>query len=299
MLTNLITSIALTALAGLHDPASLEKLTTGYQFTEGPVWRADGTLLFSDIPANRIYTGTGEVFRDPSHQSNGLTLDREGRLIAAEHQSRRVTRTEKDGSITVLAETFEGKKFNSPNDVIVRNDGMIFFTDPPYGLPGGMENSELGFTGVYALDPETKTVTLIGKDFNRPNGLCLSPDEKTLYVADTEGDHAPNTSEKKGDIWAFEADGKGSYGGGKLFCQLPYPDGIKADVEGNVWATCSAGVQVFSPEGALLETVETPEGPANCGFGGADGKTLYITARTSVYTVRTNVAGIHPANRDR
>lgn len=292
---SMIAATALTALAGLHDPATLTQLTTGYQFTEGPVWLADGTLLFSDIPADRIYTGTKEVFREPSHQSNGLTLDREGRLIAAEHKSRRVTRTERDGSITVLAESFEGKKFNSPNDVVVRSDGMIFFTDPPYGLPNGMEGSELGYTGVYALDPESKAVTLIGKDFNRPNGLCLSPDEKMLYVADTEGDHEP--SEQKGDIWVFDASDGGSYEGGKLFCQLPYPDGIKADTQGNIWATCSAGVQVFSPEGALLETVEVPEGPANCGFGGTDGKTLYVTARTSVYTVKTSVAGIYPAKR--
>lgn len=290
-----IAAVAFAALAGLHDPASLTQVATGCQFTEGPVWLADGTLLFSDIPANRIYTGTKAIYREPSHQSNGLTLDLEGRLIAAEHESRRVTRTEKDGSIAVLADKFNGKKFNSPNDVIVRSDGMIFFTDPPYGLPGGMDASELGFSGAYALDPKSGTVTLVSKDFNRPNGLCLSPDEKTLYVADTEGTHQP--AEKKGDIWAFVADDQGNYGGGKLFCQLPFPDGIKADTAGNVWATCAAGVQVFGPDGALVETVEVPEGPANCGFGGEDGKTLFITARTGVYSVKTSVPGIFPAGR--
>jgi len=295
MLATLIFGASMATLAGLHDPATLTQLTTGYEFTEGPVYLMDGRLLFTDIPANRIYTGTKEVFREPSNKANGLTLDLEGRLIAAEHESRRVTRTEKDGSITVLAETFEGKKFNSPNDVIVRSDGMIFFTDPPYGLPGGMENSELGYSGVYALNPETKKTTLISRDFNRPNGLCLSPDEKTLYVADTEGDHEP--AETKGDIWAFEAGESGEFSGGKVFCQLPYPDGIKADVKGNIWATCKLGVQVFSPEGTLLETVDVPEGPANCGFGGPDGKTLYITARTSVYTIESSVAGIYPAGR--
>lgn len=295
MLISLTLAATSLALAGLHDPATLKPIATGFQFTEGPVWQADGTLLFSDIPANRIYTGDKVVFREPSGQSNGLTLDREGRLIAAEHETRRVTRTEKDGTITVLAEHFEGKKFNSPNDVIVRSDGMIFFTDPPYGLPGGMENSELGYSGVYALNPETKEVTLIGKNFNRPNGLCLSPDEKLLYVADTEGDHEP--SEKKGDIWVFDRSEAGLYEGGKVFCQLPYPDGIKADVQGNIWATCEDGVRVYGPEGALLETVAVPEGPANCGFGGKDGKTLFITARTSVYTVATSVAGIFPAGR--
>jgi len=286
--------ILATALGGLHDPATLKPLTTGYQFTEGPVWRADGTLLFSDIPSDRIHSGDKEIFREPSGMSNGLTLDREGRLIAAEHKTRRVTRTEKDGSITVLAERFEGKRFNSPNDVIVRNDGMIFFTDPPYGL-GDMSKSELGFSGVFALNPETKEVTLIGKNFNRPNGLCLSPDEKMLYVADTEGDHEP--SEKKGDIWVFGYSETGLYEGGKVFCQLPYPDGIKADMTGNVWATCEDGVRVYGAEGNLIETVTVPEGPANCAFGGEDGKTLYITARTSVYTVQTSVPGIYPAVR--
>ncbi len=295
MLLNALLTIAITSLVSLHDPASIAPLSTGHQFTEGPVWRADGTLLFSDIPANKIYTGTREIFRDPSEQSNGLTLDREGRLIAAEHKTRRVTRTEKDGSITVLAETFEDKKFNSPNDVIVRSDGTIFFTDPPYGLEGGMANSELGYSGVYAIDPETKDVTLVGKNFNKPNGLCLSPDEKLLYVADTEGDHAP--SDVKGDIWVFGMGESGTFQGGKVFCQLPYPDGIKADVQGNIWATCKDGVRVYDPAGTLLETVVLPEGPANCGFGGADGKTLYITAVTSVYTVKTSVAGIFPADK--
>jgi len=295
MLTQLLAGTAALVLGGLHDPASVTQLATGYKFTEGPVWRADGTLLFSDIPANRIYTGTGEVFREPSGNSNGLTLDREGRLIAAEHSNRRVSRTEEDGAITVLADNFEGKKFNSPNDVIVRSDGMIFFTDPPYGLEGGMQNSELGFVGLYALDPETKKVTLLSKDFKKPNGLCLSPDEKTLYVADTEGDHVP--SDVTGDIMAFARNEEGTYGGGTLFCQLPYPDGIKSDVQGNIWATCTDGVNVYSPDGTLLETVLVPEGPANCTFGGPDGKTLYITARTSVYTAKTNVEGIYPAKR--
>lgn len=286
---------AASTLAALHDPASIVPLSTGHQFTEGPVWRTDGTLLFSDIPANRIYTGSREIFRDPSENANGLTLDREGRLIAAEHKTRRVTRTEKDGRITVLAEKFEGKRFNSPNDVIVRSDGMIYFTDPPYGLEGGMANSELGYSGVYVIDPETRTVALVGKAFNRPNGLCLSPDEKKLYVADTEGDRRP--AEKAGDIVVFAVDEKGAYEGGELFCQLPFPDGIKADVQGNIWATCEDGVRVYSPAGDLLETVVLPEGPANCGFGGQDGKTLYVTARTSVYAVKTSVAGILPAGK--
>lgn len=295
MVSAFLLGAAAVALGGLHDPASITVLTSGYKFTEGPVWRADGSLLFSDIPANRIYTGTGHVFREPSGKSNGLTLDKEGRLIAAEHATRRVTRTEKDGSITVLAERFEGKRFNSPNDVVVRSDGMIFFTDPPYGLDGGMKNSELGYSGTYALNPETGAVTLISKDFQRPNGLCLSPDEKTLYVADTQGAYAP--SDISGDILAFTQGEDGSYHDGKLFCHLPGPDGIKADVTGNVWATCKEGVNVYDPQGKLLESVNTPEAPKNCSFGGPDGKTLYVTALTSVYTVKTTVAGVHPAQK--
>ena len=293
MSATILLSILAITLGGLHDPASVTQLTTGYKFTEGPLWRADGTLLFSDIPANRIYTGTGKVFREPTGNSNGLTLDRKGRLIAAEGSARRITRTEKDGAITVLADNYQGKKFNSPNDVIVRRDGTVYFTDPPYALEGGIKNSELGFSGVYAINPKSGKVTLVGKDFNKPNGLCFSPDEKILYVADTEGAHAPSNT--TGDIWAFTRDKDGTYSGGSLFCQLPYPDGIKADVQGNVWATCKDGVSVYNPAGHLLENVKVPEAPANCAFGGKDDKTLYITARTSVYTTKTTVAGIHPA----
>ncbi|MBI2423183.1 MAG: SMP-30/gluconolactonase/LRE family protein [Candidatus Hydrogenedentes bacterium] len=261
-------------------------LGAGYKFTEGPVWMKDGTLLFSDIPADTIFKGNGEVFRKPSGMSNGLTLDREGRLIAAEHQTRRVTRTEKDGTITVLAERFEGKRLNSPNDVIVRSDGVLFFTDPPYGLPGGPDgpNAELKWFGLFAILPDG-ALKMLKKDFLRPNGLTLSPDEKLLYVADTS----------KGHIRAFDLAKDGTLSGDRVFCELPGPDGIKCDVEGNVWATASDGVRVVSPQGELLETVVFPEGPANCGFGGQDGKTLYVTARSSVYTVTTAVAGIHPA----
>lgn len=291
MLFHVLLAAATSALAGLHDPASIAVLSEGHQFTEGPVW-ANGTLLFTDIPANRIYTGTREVFREPSGQANGLTLDREGRLLAAEHKTRRVTRTEKDGTITVIADTFEGKPFNSPNDIVVRRDGVIFFTDPPYGLEGGMANSALGYSGVYAVEPETGVVTLVSRDFNKPNGLCFSPDEQVLYVADTEGSAA--ASEKPGSIRAFRTGKSGASEGDRLFCQLPFPDGIKSDVLGNIWATGEDGVRVYDPSGQLLETVVLPEGPANCAFGGADGSTLFVTARTRVYTVKTSVTGIIP-----
>lgn len=185
--------------------------------------------------------------------------------------------------------------FNSPNDVVVRSDGVVFFTDPPYGLPGGMEKSALGFSGVFAVNPDVGTVQLVGRDFNKPNGLCLSPDESKLYVADTEGNH--DQSGAKGDIWAFDRGSDGHYTGGKLFCKVATPDGIKADAQGNLWVTCSEGVLVFDPSGTLRGKVVVPEEPTNCAFGGVDGKTLFITARTSVYTVKTSVAGLIPAGR--
>lgn len=263
-----------------------EEAAGGFMFTEGPLWLPDGRLIFSDIPADAIHDGEGAVFRKPSGQSNGLTLDRQGRLIAAEHQTRRVTRTEEDGAITVLAERFEGKRFNSPNDVIVRSDGMIFFTDPPYGLPGGLdgENAELDFSGVYALVPGEEP-RLIARDFDRPNGLVLCPAEETLYVADTARDH----------IRAFKAAADGGLSEDRVYCELPNPDGLKADLAGNIWAAAYDGVRVYSPEGELLETIVFPFPPANLNFGGADGKTLFVTARRGVYRVPVTVAGIHPA----
>jgi gluconolactonase len=255
-----------------------EQVRSGHKFTEGPLYMPEGHLLFSDIPAHRIYKEYGTVFREESGYSNGLTLDREGRLIAAEHK-RRVSRTEKDGTIVTLAEAYEGKKLNSPNDVIVRSDGTIFFTDPPYGG----NKVELDFNGVYKIAPDG-ALSLLVKDFIKPNGLALSPDEKTLYVADTEGSH----------LRAFDVAEDGSLSNGRVLCEVPGPDGIKVDTQGNIWATAGDGVRVISPTGELLDTVVFPEKPANCCFGGVDGKTLYVTARTGVYKIRTTVEGIRP-----
>lgn len=263
-----------------------DQLITGFQFTEGPVWLpGHNILIFSDIPASTIYQEDGEIFRKPSGQSNGLTLDREGRLIAAEHETRRVTRTEPDGAITVLAERYNGNRLNSPNDVIVRSDGMIFFTDPPYGLPGMLEgpHAELSFSGVYALLPGEDLVLLID-DFNKPNGLTLSPDESILYIADTDGAH----------IRAFDVAENGTLSNDRLFYDLPTPDGIKTDTQGRVWATARDGVHVISPEGERILLIEFPEIPANLCFGGEGGNILYVTARNSVYQLTTNVEGIRP-----
>jgi gluconolactonase len=262
----------------------VEKIASGYQFTEGPVWTPWGTLLFSDIPANRIYEiGNGQkIYREPSGQSNGLTFDLQGRLIACEHANRRVTRTEKNGSITVLADSYQGKRLNSPNDVVVKSDGSIYFTDPPYGVDE--KDRELDFQGVYRITPKGKLELLI-KDFKMPNGLCFSPDEKLLYIAD---------SSNLRHIRVFDVLKDGTLANGRVFAKVGQggvPDGMKVDLKGNLYVTGPGGVWVFDPSGKHIDTIETPETPANCAWGDKDGKTLYITARTSVYKVRLDVGG--------
>lgn len=270
--------IALCALVAMAAPNGLgagpvEKVADGFQFTEGPVWMPGIGLLFSDIPADTIYRADKTVFKAPSGHSNGLALDREGRLIACEHGNRRVTRTETDGTITVLADAYLGRKLNSPNDATVRSDGMLFFTDPPYGVGEG--ERELPFCGVYAIRPGGELV-LLSVYFSRPNGICLSPDEKTIYIADSQD----------GFIQAHDVRPDGSLANSRLFCRCDTPDGIKADREGNVWATTANGVMVFRPDGTHAGTIEVAEHPSNCAFGDEDGKTLFITARTGVYRVR-------------
>jgi len=277
---------------GAQEPFTtgpIETVSEGYQFTEGPLWLPDDArLIFSDIPADTIYYEDGEVFRQPSGQSNGLTLDRDARLVAAEHQNRRVSRTEFGGNVVVVAESFEGKRLNSPNDVVVRSDGMIFFTDPPYGLEGGLggPNADLDFSGVYAVVGRNE-LRLIAQDFDRPNGLAMSPDERIMYIADTAENH----------IRVFDLADDGRLNNGRVFCELPQPDGIKVDVEGNVWSTARDGVRIFDESGELLETIEFPQQPANLAFGGEDGKTLFVTARSAVYQVPVRVEGIHPRYR--
>jgi len=275
----LVSALAMAAQAGL-TVGPVETVAEGFQFTEGPVWLPEGQLVFSDVRADTIYRADKTVFRRPSGKSNGLTLDAKGRLIACEHWNRRVTRTEKDGSITVLADKYEGKKLNSPNDVVVRSDGTIFFTDPPYGL--GKRDAELPFSGVYAIMPDGK-LKLLTKDFVRPNGLAFSPDEKILYIADAgEGQ----------SIRAFDVAPDGQLANGRVFCKLPRPDGLKVDKLGRVWSTASDGIRVFDPDGKHIGTISFPQQPANCAFGDKDSKTLYVTARTGVYKVRCTTEGI-------
>ncbi len=270
--------------------AVVECVATGFQFTEGPVWfTEDKYLLFSDIPAGKILklTPDGQVstYREPSNNSNGLTRDREGRLIVCEHGTRRVTRTEKDGSIPVLADMFEGKKLNSPNDIVVKSDGAIYFTDPPYGIQP--EQQEQPVKGVYRLSPDQSTLTLLIDDFTAPNGLAFSPDESRLYIDDSERRH----------LRVFDVQPDGSLSNGQIFHDMDIekpgaPDGMKVDVSGNVYCTGPGGVWVFDREGRHLGTIVTPELPTNCAWGDDDRQSLYITAQTSIYKVRTNFPGI-------
>lgn len=264
---------------------AIERLATGLRFTEGPVWigGADGYLLFSDIPASKIYRWSEKsglsVYREDSHQANGNNLDRAGRLITCEHASRTVTRTEPDGAITTLASTYDGKRLNSPNDLVTRADGTIYFTDPPYGLRGpDYVGKEQPANYVFRLEPDTGKLTVLASDFDMPNGLCFSPDEKKLYIAD---------SGKPKHIRVFDVNPDGTLGNGKVFCTIDKgaPDGIRVDAEGRLYSTAGDGVQVFSPAGELLGRIPIPESPANLCWGDA-GHSLYITARTSLYRVR-------------
>jgi len=269
----------------------VEKLAGDFQFTEGPVWVGDA-LLFSDIPADTIYrwdpAGGVSVFRKPSRNSNGLTLDAQGLLICCEHGSRSVTRTEKDGSVTTLASRYAGKPLNSPNDADFFRDGTLYFTDPPYGIRP--EQQEQKIQGVYRLWPETGRLELVLADFDRPNGIAFSPDYRTLYVAD---------SSSRSHIRSFRVTESGKLLDVKVFATLRdrregIPDGLKVDRQGNVWSTGPGGIWVFDPEGTHLGTILTPEVPANCAWGGKDGKDLYVTARTGLYRIRTLVGGFLP-----
>ncbi|MDI1477164.1 SMP-30/gluconolactonase/LRE family protein [Polyangium sp. y55x31] len=266
---------------------TVEEVQGNFMFTEGPQWNpATKTLLFTDIPANRIYEHTpgGDitVYREPSANTNGLAIDQNGLLVSCEHSGRRVSRELANGTLASIADTYEGKKLNSPNDVIVHSNGTVYFTDPPYGLadPG---LSELGFYGVFRVSPSGE-LSLVADDMERPNGIALSPDEKTLYVPDT------NTGELR--AWPVNADGTLGTGT-KLFTTGPNPDGMAVDEKGNLFISTKNGIEVYSPAGKLYGAIAVPQQPANCAFGGEDKKTLYITARTALYRVTLQGAGIY------
>ena len=272
--------------------AELERVAGGFKFTEGPVWR-DGYLLFSDIPNNRTvrwqesHEGNSvSTYRTPSGNANGLTLDREGRLISCEHSARRVSRQEADGSYTVLADSYHGTQLNSPNDVVVRSDGAIYFTDPPYGVEDLGLEPDLDFRGVFMITTDG-ALHLLVDDFDRPNGLAFSPDEKTLYIDDSRRRH----------VRAFTVSADGALADSRLWTDMNSPDagspdGMKVDRNGNVYCTGPGGVWVMNPAGHVLGRIIGDEQPANLAWGDDDWSTLYVTARTSLYRIRLNTTGI-------
>ncbi|MBM4018265.1 MAG: SMP-30/gluconolactonase/LRE family protein [Planctomycetes bacterium] len=277
------------AMKAVASPdAQVRPIAQGLKFTEGPTWyEAEKCLLFSDIPADTIYKWTEaeglKPWRQPSRNTNGNTVDRQGRLVSCEHSGRAIVRIGKDGKAETLCSAYQGKKLNSPNDVVVRSDGAIWFTDPPYGIPKG-EQKEQEKNLVFRLDPGAKEPVAVAEDFDRPNGLAFSPDEKFLYVAD---------SGKPRHVRRFKVKADGTLEGGEVFVAITPggPDGIRCDSQGRLFSSAGDGVQVFSPEGKLLGKIRTPEAAANLCFGGPDFRTLFITARTGVWAVNLVVAG--------
>lgn len=274
-------------LKSLIEAGEPERLATGFQFTEGPVWMADGYLLFSDIPANIMYKWTpengAEVWREHSGNSNGLTRNSDDLLLACEHGNRRVSRTNPDGTVETIAGAYQGNRLNSPNDLVVKSDGVIYFTDPPYGIQP--EEKEQPHNGVYRILTDG-SLELMATDFERPNGLAFSPDESILYIDDSYYRH----------LRAFDVREDGTLENSRIICDMDHPqpgspDGLKVDEEGHIYVTGATGVWVFEPDGELLGVIAPPERPANCAWGDEDKKSLYLTAQTSLYRIRTTVAG--------
>lgn len=274
--------------------AELERLYRGTRWAEGPTYFAAGRyLLWSDIPNDRMLrwdetTGVVGVFRSPAGYANGHTVDREGRLVSCEQGGRRVTRTEHDGSVTVLADRFEGKRFNSPNDVVVSSDGAVWFTDPSYGIDSHYEGhraeSEIGACHVYRIPPGGGAARVVADDFERPNGLAFSTDESLLYVADT----------RAAVLRSFTVSGEGALSGGAMFAPGPDSgvfDGLRLDDEGRIWAAAGRGVNTYDPDGTLLGRLSVPEDVSNLVFGGPKRNRLFITATTSVYSIVLGVRG--------
>ena len=288
----------------------LFKLADGFQFTEGPVWMKNGDFLFSDPNANKIYkyaaNGTLSVFKKNSGYSskdvgeysqpgsNGLTLDAEGRLTINEHGNRRVTRVEKDGRLTVLVDRFEGKRLNSPNDLVYRSDGTLFITDPPFGLPKIYEDrrKELPYSGVFAL--YKGQLKLVSTDLKGPNGIAFSPDEKYLYIG--------NWDPEKKIVMRYEVNPDATLANGKIFFDMTGAagenaiDGIKVDQQGNLYVSGPGGLWVLSPAGKHLGTIKAPKHPHNMAWGGEDGKSLYLAAQSGLYRMPLNISGIRPAD---
>lgn len=276
------------------DAPEIERIATGFLFTEGPLWHAkDEYLLFSDMPGDHLRKWSSRAgvttFRKPCAQSNGLAWDRQGRLLVCEHATSKLTRTETDGRSTVLASHYEGKELNSPNDVVVKSDGGVYFTDPTYGRAeyyGNPRPTQLDFRGVYLVEPDASRLILLANDFGQPNGLCFSQDEKRMFVNDTERQHIrvfdvkPDGTLANGRVWA-ETTGSGAGA----------PDGMKVDGEGNIYCCGPGGIHVFDPQADCLGVIRMPEYTANFCFGESDFRTLFVTASTSVYRLRVKVPG--------
>ena len=271
-----------------------EKLATGFIFTEGPLWHArESYLLFSDMPGDHLRrwsAGDGvTTFRKPCNKSNGLAWDLQGRLLVCEHASSRLTRTEPDGKVTVLASHYEGKELNSPNDLIVKSDGAIYFSDPTYGRKehfGVPRQPELAFRGVYRIAPDGGSLTLLANDFGQSNGLCFSLDERTLFVNDTEKQH----------IRAFDVRADGTIANNRVWAETTgegagAPDGMKLDSAGNLYCCGPSGIHVFAPDATCLGVIQVPEYTANFCWGDDDMRSLFITASTSLYRIRVAVPG--------
>jgi gluconolactonase len=279
----------------IRTSASVEQLYTSCRWTEGPVYfPALRTLLFSDIPNDRMLrfdeeSGTVSPFRRPADYTNGNTLDRQGRLVSCLQGTRRVVRTEHDGSMTVLAERYQGKRFNSPNDVVVKSDDSIWFSDPSYGIDSNYEGflapSELGERRVYRIEPRSGAVTMVADGFAQPNGLAFSVDERYLYVADS--------GHPQGVIRRFDVGAAGTLSGGDVFvtCSTGIYDGFRVDVDDRLWTSAGESVHCYEPDGTLIGRILIPERVANLTFGGPKRNRLFITATSSLYSVLVAVSG--------
>jgi gluconolactonase len=279
--------------AFFHGDSWLERLHAGNRWTEGPAYFPAGRyLVFSDIPSNRLLrwdetSGAVSVFRQPSRYANGHAVDRRGRLVSCEHGRRAVSRTEPDGSVTVLADAYEGRRLNSPNDIVEHSGGTLWFTDPSYGIDSDYEghraDSEIGGCHVYRLDPATGEVTLAAGDFDRPNGLAFSADERLLYITDSARRH----------LRVFTVTGELTLAGGDVLCTCTAGtfDGVRIDDAGRIWAAAGDGLHCFDPDGTLIGKVHVPETVSNLTFGGPKRNRLFITATSSLYSVMVNVTG--------
>jgi gluconolactonase len=280
--------------------ARVERLWTGGRWAEGPAWFGAGRyLVWSDIPNNRMMRydetdGSVSVFRQPSNNSNGNTVDNQGRLVTCEHGARRVTRTEHDGSVTVLADRYNGKRLNSPNDVVVKSDDSIWFTDPPYGILSDYEGDkspiEQDGCHVYRVDGKSGDIRRVASDFDKPNGIAFSPDEKFLYIVDTSRSHRPDGP---AHVRRFEVRADGTLAGGGVFaeCTAGLFDGFRLDTEGRIWTSAGDGVHCYDPDGSLIGKVRIPEIVANVTFGGLKRNRLFICATASLYSIILTVNG--------